>query len=383
MSAVAVLFSALRAAPCESFRPRVSALLAGSSTLSTLNGETTSASVPAQPIRSMVLASRMQVAAWNVNGLVDALAQDGLVTMLAEPNLTAMSGETANFLAGGQVPVIVTPQAKWVSFQFSISFYGISLEFTPTLVGENRINLHVKPEVSEPSSVGAVTIGGSNITAFITRKAETTVELGSGQSFAIAGLMDNTQNQAINKFPFLGDVPILGALFRSTNFQNDQSELIIIVTPYVVKGGSSEQAMALPMDGYSPPSDSERLLGLRNSSGDPNARPMSGSIKAAPAGPGPNANTSMLTPDMDSSPAPVTTAARSNLNITQPLAENVSHDDVAAPEAAPVAAVDPATTEMAEPAIPPMTPVIPASMNSAPIAKSSVSSSSSNGFILE
>ena len=185
-----------------------------------------------------------------------------------------MSGETANFLAGGQVPVPIPQSNGTISIQY-MSF-GISLEFTPTLVGENRINLHVKPEVSQLSSVGEISVSNLTAPAFTTRKAETTVELASGQSFAIAGLLDNNQDQTINKFPFLGDLPVLGPLFRSTNFQNDQSELVIVITPYIVKPGASPQAIAVPMDGYSPPSDEERLLNLRNSSGDPDARPMSG-----------------------------------------------------------------------------------------------------------
>lgn len=345
----------------------------GSSSLSTLNSETTNPSTGLNATNGFGFSH--QGSHWNVNGLIDAMAQDGLVTLLAEPNLTAMSGETANFLAGGQVPVLTPQQNGSISIQY-IS-YGVSLEFTPTLVGENRINLHVKPEVSEPSSVGEVVTSEGTITAFITRKAETTVELGSGQSLAIAGLLDNSQNQAINKFPFLGDVPILGPLFRSSSFQNDQTELIIIVTPYVVKGGDSEQVMALPMDGYSPPSDSELLLGLRNSSGAPNARPMSGGTKAAPAGPGPNANTSMLNPDTHMAVAPTVS---NNMTVDQPPVENTTNDEVATPAAAPIAAVDPAT---AEPPVPSMPPLTPASMNSMPTAKSPGSSSGPGGFILE
>jgi pilus assembly protein CpaC len=321
--------------------------------------------------------------------------------MLAEPNLTAMSGETANFLAGGQVPVI-TPQQNG-SFSVQYVSYGISLEFTPTLVGENRINLHVKPEVSEPSTVGEVVTSEGTITAFTTRKAETTVELGSGQSFAIAGLLDNSQNQAIDKFPFLGDVPILGPLFRSSDFQNDQSELIIIVTPYVVKAGTSEQAMALPTDGYSPPSDSELLLGLRNSSGDPNARPMSGSIKAAPVAPNPNPGTSMIDPSAVQ-PSKVPATALSNLGVDLPPENSAQNDDDAPVPPVPATALSAlagslpvagGTHDAAPPPIPdpvasvapaslPIMPVAPASVTVPVIAKTSASPSSSpSGFILE
>ncbi len=210
---------------------------------------------------------------YNVNGMIDALAQDGLITILAEPTLTAMSGETANFLAGGEFPVPIPQGNGTISIEFKK--YGVSLEFTPTLISENRINLHVKPEVSELTQNGAIILNNITVPALTTRKAETTVELGSGESFAIAGLLDNNQAQTVNKFPILGDMPVIGALFRSDHFVSGQSELVVIITPYIVKP-SSEQQLALPTDGFSPPSESERLLGLRYSSGDPNARTLSG-----------------------------------------------------------------------------------------------------------
>jgi pilus assembly protein CpaC len=250
----------------------------GTTSLSNLTGESTGAATPTDGLSFSHAGYRT-----NVNGLLDALAQDGLVTMLAEPNLTAMSGETANFLAGGQVPVPVPQANGTISIQYMS--YGISLEFTPTLVGENRINLHVKPEVSELSTVGEISVSNLTAPAFTTRKAETTIELGSGQSFAIAGLLDNDQDQTVNKFPFLGDVPILGPLFRSTNFQNNQSELVIVITPYVVKPAANPQTVALPMDGYAPPTEAERIFGMRSSSADPNARTMSGASLAVPQAP--------------------------------------------------------------------------------------------------
>ncbi len=218
---------------------------------------------------------------FNVNGLIDALAQDGLITILAEPNLTAMSGETANFLAGGQFPIPIPQGNGTISIQFQS--YGISLAFTPTLVGDNRISLHVKPEVSELTTVGSIILGNVSIPALTTRRAETTVEVASGQSFAIAGLLDNSQSQTVNKFPLLGDMPILGALFRSSQFQNGQTELVIIITPYLVK--PTGEQLALPTDGFSPPSAADQLLDMRYSASDPNARPMSGepiAVKAEP-----------------------------------------------------------------------------------------------------
>ena len=211
----------------------------------------------------------------SLNGIIDALAQDGLVSILAEPTLTAMSGETANFLAGGEFPIVV-PQGGGASVTYSVQFkaYGISLAFTPTLISENRISLHVKPEVSELTQTGAVTLSNISIPALKTRRAETTVEVGSGESFAIAGLMDNTQAETVNKYPLLGDIPVLGNLFRSNHFQTGQTELVVIITPYIVKPTANQ--LALPMDGLTAPSEIDRLWKQRYSNSDPNARPMSG-----------------------------------------------------------------------------------------------------------
>jgi len=235
----------------------------------------------------------------SLNGMIDALAQDGLVTILAEPTLTAMSGETANFLAGGEFPIPIPQGNGTISITFKS--YGISLEFTPTLLSGDRISLHVRPEVSELTDTGSIVLNNITVPALTTRKAETTVEVGSGESFAIAGLMDNSQAQTVNKFPLLGDMPVLGALFRSDHFQNGQTELMVIITPYVVK--PSGQKLALPTDGYSPPNENERLLGLRTSSSNPDARPMSGDQAGVLAAP-------VVAPTPAAAPlAPVTSAA--------------------------------------------------------------------------
>ncbi|USG62943.1 type II and III secretion system protein family protein [Sneathiella marina] len=188
----------------------------------------------------------------NVNALVDALDEEGLLTVLAEPNLTALSGESAEFLAGGEFPVPVPQEDGAVTVQYKP--FGVSLEFTPTVVADDRINLVVKPEVSQLSSTSAINVGGSFIQSLLTRRAETTVELASGQSFAIGGLLNNDGDNNVSKTPFLGEIPILGALFRSASFQRNETELIIIVTPYLVKPSNSR--IAVPTDGYIPPNDS-------------------------------------------------------------------------------------------------------------------------------
>ena len=162
----------------------------------------------------------------------------GLATILAEPSLTAISGETANFLAGGEFPIPV-PQGNQVT-TIQYKNFGVSVDFTPTVLDGNRISVKVRPEVSELTTVGAITINGTTVPALNVRRAETTVELASGESFAIAGLFQNNGTNDITGLPWLGDVPILGALFRSTTFQRNESELVIIVTPYVVR--PAEQA---------------------------------------------------------------------------------------------------------------------------------------------
>ena len=193
----------------------------------------------------------------SVNALIDSLNENGLVRLLAEPNLTAISGETASFLAGGEFPVpIDTEDGLAVEFKE----FGVQLNFTPTIIGDGRINLHVRPEVSAVSDVNALLTGSGTVPSLVSRRAETTVELGSGQSFAIGGLLRVDDRYNIDKQPLLGDIPILGVLFRSSSFQRDESELVIIVTPYLVKPASSPDQLATPADGFVPPSDYEFFI---------------------------------------------------------------------------------------------------------------------------
>jgi len=193
----------------------------------------------------------------DVSTALDALAQEGLVNVLAEPNLTALSGETATFLAGGEFPIPVSADDDEIEIEFKE--FGISLAFTPTVLSGSRISLRVRPEVSELTDEGAITIQGLRIPALATRRAETTVELGSGQSFMIGGLLSSNVQNAVRKFPGLGDLPVLGTLFRSQSFQRNETEVVIAVTPYLVRP-VSEQRVALPTDGYQAPSDLERIL---------------------------------------------------------------------------------------------------------------------------
>ncbi len=194
----------------------------------------------------------------DLNVLIDALDKQGIVTVLAEPNLSAVSGESASFLAGGEFPIPVPQTLGTTTVDFKK--FGVSLNFVATISANNRISLRVQPEVSELSTAGAVTINGIQVPALTTRRAETTVELASGQSFAIAGLLQNNVNQNITKFPWLGDIPVLGALFRSENFQRSESELVIIVTPYVVRPVATANRLATPVEGFTASSDSDLLL---------------------------------------------------------------------------------------------------------------------------
>jgi pilus assembly protein CpaC len=180
----------------------------------------------------------------DINLLVDALEDKGLITILAEPNLTALSGEPANFLAGGEYPIPVPQSDERVTIEYKR--FGVSLSFVPTILASNRISLKVTPEVSQLSTAGAITLNNITVPALTTRRAETTVEMASGQSFAIAGLLQNTVSEDIEKFPGLGDLPIIGNLFRSRSLQENKSELVIIVTPYLVEPVSHR--LATPLD---------------------------------------------------------------------------------------------------------------------------------------
>lgn len=208
-----------------------------------------------------------------VNAQLDLAERDGLVATLAQPNLTAMSGETADFLAGGEFPIPLA-QANSNSITIEYRKYGVSLSYTPTVLSNGRISMRVRPEVSELSSEGAIKVNGFDVPALTVRRTETTVELGSGESFMIAGLISNKAIGSINKAPGLGDVPILGNLFKSDSFRRGETELVIMITPYLVKPVSSGQ-IKLPTDAYNSPTDGQRIFMNQGSDGVSNGtRPM-------------------------------------------------------------------------------------------------------------
>jgi pilus assembly protein CpaC len=193
-------------------------------------------------------------------GLIDALKGDGLVKILAEPTLIALSGKTASFLVGGEFPVPVPSGDGDISIEYKP--FGVGLSFTPTVLSDKKINIDVSPEVSELDFSNALQISGYVVPGLTARRASTVVELADGQSFAIAGLLKETMRDAISKFPGLGDIPILGMLFRSREFQKNETELVIIATPHLVKPLDMAK-QSLPTDYYREPNDREfYLLGL-------------------------------------------------------------------------------------------------------------------------
>jgi pilus assembly protein CpaC len=201
-----------------------------------------------------------------IDTFLDALATEGLATNLAEPNLTAMSGEKASFLVGGEIFIpgssvassSTGPSSQTVASGTMPVTFGVRLDFTATIIDANHINLKLRPEVSSLDHTNTTQISGSTVPGNNETVAETTVELGSGETFALAGLLQHDTSNRVSKVPGLGDIPIVGALFRSNSFTHDDTELVIVVTPYIVK--PMAMAAATPVDGFVAPHDASRLL---------------------------------------------------------------------------------------------------------------------------
>ena len=189
--------------------------------------------------------------------LLEALESKGLVRTLAEPNLTALSGQEAKFLAGGEYPIPVSQDNNTVTIEYKA--FGVQLGFVPRVVDGDIINLAISAAVSSIDPTVSVTANGISVNAFRRREANTTVEMRDGESFAIAGLLQDDFRDLNGQVPWLGDVPILGALFRSADYTRNQSELVIIVTPHLVSPTRGE-ALALPTDRVRPPSEAELFL---------------------------------------------------------------------------------------------------------------------------
>src|SRR3954470_9918007 len=190
--------------------------------------------------------------------LLQALESRGVVRRLAEPNLVTLSGDTASFLAGGEFPIPVSSSLGSISVEFKK--YGIGLAFTPTVLGDGLINLKIEPEVSQIDPTTTIQLNGINIPALIVRRANTTVELRDGQSFAIAGLLQSINTSDQNQLPWLADVPILGALARSAAYQKKETDLVIIVTPRLVRPARPGDVLRTPLDGTKPGNDADLFL---------------------------------------------------------------------------------------------------------------------------
>ena len=230
-------------------------------------------------------AAKFSVGSLNLTTALDALERKGVVTTLAEPTLVALSGETASFLAGGEFPIPVSQSnnsggggggGNAITIEFKP--FGVSLGFTPTVLDDGVINLVVEPEVSSIDPSASVTVNGLTIPGLQTRRASTTLELRDGQSFALAGLLRKDFQDTVRQFPVLGSIPIIGALFRSSGFQKSESELVIIVTPRLVKPMRPED-VRLPTDRVAPPHELDLFLMGRTDKAvginplDPNAMP--------------------------------------------------------------------------------------------------------------
>ena len=192
------------------------------------------------------------------NAFIQATTDSGLAKILAKPTLLARSGQSASFLAGGEIPIPVAQGGAFGSITVDYKEFGVGVEFAPTVLGDNRIYLEIAPEVSEIDFTLGTAAGGVVTPGFVTRRASTSVELADGQSFAIAGLLQDNIRENVDKFPLLGDIPVLGALFRSSEFQRNETELVMIVTPRLVKPMTGD--FHLPTDAFVEPSAFEFFM---------------------------------------------------------------------------------------------------------------------------
>lgn len=207
-----------------------------------------------------------------INAALQALEQTGMVRTLAEPTLTAISGESASFLAGGEFPVPVGRDGNSVSIEFKP--FGVALAFTPVVLSEGRISLHVRTEVSELTTEGSITLESISIPGLKVRRAESTLEMPSGGSLVLGGLLQDSVRQSIGAIPGLGKLPILGTLFRSRDFQRNETELVIIITPYLVSPVARSQ-LATPDQGFAPASDAQAMFlgNINRVYGGPSGKP--------------------------------------------------------------------------------------------------------------
>jgi pilus assembly protein CpaC len=228
--------------------------------------------------------ARMALGGMTTDVAINALEQQGVARSLAEPNLVALSGDTASFLAGGEYPIPVAGTLGQISVEYKK--YGVGLAFTPTVLDRGLINLKIEPEVSQiDTNHNVEVVAGVSVPALIVRRASTTVELRDGQSFAIGGLLqNNTQNQ-VEQLPWAGSIPVLGALFTSKAYQKNETDLVIIVTPRLVRPTRPGEVLKTPADTTTPPSDTDFFLMSRNEvprAPQPNTPVQTAAASAAP-----------------------------------------------------------------------------------------------------
>ena len=195
----------------------------------------------------------------SVTANLRAMEQSGVIRILAEPNLTAISGETANFLAGGSFPYPTPPTIAGGAPGFAFQNFGVGPVFTPVVLSEGRVSLKVSTEVSELSPENSVTMAGTTVPGLRVRRAETTVEIPSGGSLALAGMIQEETKQTISGFPGLMQLPVLGSLFKSRDYRNNQTELMVLVTPYIVRAVAQKE-LSRPDDGFADPNDQSTVL---------------------------------------------------------------------------------------------------------------------------
>jgi pilus assembly protein CpaC len=193
-----------------------------------------------------------------IDAFINALEERDIARRLAEPNLVALSGDTASFLAGGEFPFPVSSSLGQVSIEFKR--FGVGLAFTPTVLSDGVINLKIEPEVSQLDPTNVIQVAGTTIPSLIVRRANTTVELRDGQSFAIGGLLQNNLESQQKQLPWIGSVPVLGALFRSALYQKKETDLVIIVTPHIVQPMRPGDVVRVPTDDALPANDADRFL---------------------------------------------------------------------------------------------------------------------------
>lgn len=205
-----------------------------------------------------VALGRLISGGFDVDILINALEEKGIARRLAEPNLVALSGDTASFLAGGEFPFPVQSTLNTITLEFKK--FGVGLAFTPTVLADGLINLKIEPEVSQIDPTNVVRVGNVDIPSLIVRRANTTIELRDGQSFAIAGLLQSTNAIDAQQLPWIGNIPILGALFRSASYQKKETDLVIIVTPRLARPARPGDVLRTPLDNSLPPNDPDYFV---------------------------------------------------------------------------------------------------------------------------